>query len=395
MDWNDENIKKAGLLARYLQGSLSEADEDELARWLEEDPAHEAFLHRIEERREESLDILSELKVDPAWEGVRARLVPEEPKRLFRIGRWLVASAVLLILAYTVYRPIQTKRKTQQNTVAVLADHDVAPGKEKAFLTLGDGSVLVLDELPEGAVQADAGIKLTKEKDQVSYLSGATPASGPIAYNNLTTPAGGYFRLVLPDSSRVWLNAASSLRFPVRFGDDERRVVLEGEAFFEVASQYSTDGRRKRFVVETGRGEIEVLGTRFNVLAYPNEPAAATLLEGSVSVSTGPQLSKVIRPGQQAVLDDRLTVKNVDVDEAVAWKNGYFHFRNRPLSEIARKLERWYGVEIDRAGVVGDKHFTCSISRDKSLSSVLKMLEQTGEYHFELKNGKVKITEAR
>lgn len=396
MDWNNVYIKKAGLLAKYLEQGLSEVEAEELTIWLQEDPAHEAFLLRLEKNREESLELLAALDVDPAWENVRSRLEPAETKKTFWIRRLLAAATVLLILTYIFYSPLNRDTNTAPSTAKKVLENDVAPGKDKAFLTLDNGSVLVLEELPEGTVQADEGIALIKEKDQLSYLPDGVQTAGPVVYNNLTTPAGGYFRLVLPDSSLVWLNAASSLRFPVRFGIGERRVMLEGEAFFDISTQYRADGSRKNFVVETARGEIEVLGTRFNVLAYADEPASATtLVEGSVRVTSEKQVSKVLKPGQQAVLSDILTVRTVDTDEAIAWKNGYFNFQNRPLPEILRHLQRWYGVEIDITAISANKHFTCSFSRDKPISSVLKMLEQTGEYHFELKNGKIKVTETR
>lgn len=394
MEWNKHNLEKASLLARYLQGSLTEEESAELYAWLAEDPARGTFLYRLEESKEESLAFLKSIDENKAWESVQSRIAPEEaPVRTFRFSRFWAAAAVIFMIGYVLYRYPSGQEKEAVPVAVQPAAEDFAPGSDKAFLTLDDGSVLILEDLPEGAVGEEAGVTLTKQKDELRYSAEPANTTGRVAFNKVSTPPGGYYRLVLPDSSRVWLNAASSIRFPVYFAGEERRVELTGEAFFEVAEQRMPAGGKRSFIVQTDRGNIEVLGTEFNVLAYAGEPALkTTLLRGAVKVVSPGNSSRILKPGQQAVLGERFYVTAADTEEATAWKNGYFIFENKPLNEILRELQRWYGVEIDEATIPPGKPFTIRISRDKSLSGVLKMLELSGDLHFEIRDKKIQIT---
>jgi ferric-dicitrate binding protein FerR (iron transport regulator) len=198
-----------------------------------------------------------------------------------------------------------------------------------------------------------------------------------VLYNTVSTPRGGQYQLTLSDGSKVWLNASSSLRFPTAFPGTERRVEITGEAYFEVAGNES-----KPFVVDiAGKGEVEVLGTQFNINAYEDEPAIkTTLLEGKVKVSesNGSQ-SSVLKPGQQAQLANGIRVMdNVDMEEIMAWKTGWFYFDRQELPAIMRQVSRWYDVDVRYEGRISKKSFSGIVGRDNDIKDVLKIMENAG-----------------
>ncbi|MES1160477.1 MAG: FecR domain-containing protein, partial [Bacteroidota bacterium] len=214
-------------------------------------------------------------------------------------------------------------------------------------------------------------------------------AAGPEAsvYNKIEIPPGGQYCVVLPDSTRVWLNAGSSLRFPVRFASNQRRVELSGEGYFEVAAN-----KEAPFHVSCLHQEVEVLGTHFNIHAYSDEAhTVTTLLTGSIRVNGGGS-SILLRPDQQADLYDRLRVQQVDAEDAVAWKNGYFRFDDERLETIMKSIGRWYNVGIDYENEqLKDEPYGILSARFANLSALLKLMEQTGSAHFSLEGSIIHI----
>lgn len=265
----------------------------------------------------------------------------------------------------------------------------ISIGKNAAILTLADGRKIDLLKAENGRLTEESGVairktaygKLVYEVKEVS-----TRVNNEKYLNTISTPKGGQYQVILPDETIVWLNAASSIRFPAGFTNlKQRKVQLSGEAYFEVAKD-----KQHPFIVETGQQEVEVLGTHFNLNAYGDEQnVKTTLLEGSVRVLSGKDLV-VLKPGQQSLLHNHtLDVANADTEEAVAWKNGYFKFNSEPLPSIMRKLSRWYDVEVVYEGKPGNDRFGGTISRYKNLADVLEMLESTKLVKFKVEGRKI------
>jgi len=307
-------------------------------------------------------------------------------------SRIAVAAAVLLIFSTAGYL---IDARYFSDTPARIANtaKDIPAGKNGAVLTLSDGQVIDLNTTPAGAVLSESGMQVVKAKDgQLVYhvQSGATGNVGQQALNTISTPKGGQYQVSLPDGTRVWLNAASSLKFPVQFSRKERRVLLNGEAYFEVAKD-----KLHPFVVETAKQAVEVLGTHFNISGYASdELTRTTLLEGSVHVLDLKRNSAALtlKPGQQSeMISGRWKVSEVNAEEAVAWKNGTFLFTGQSLEEIMKQVERWYDVEVvfeDKA--LRKQAFRGTISRFKNISQLLQVLESTGSVHFKVDGRRIR-----
>lgn len=304
--------------------------------------------------------------------------------------KW-IAAAVLLSISVTFYYYRQHSIGQNNNTIA---QNDIAPGGNKAILTLADGSKLVLDDSKNGklATQGKTVVKKTGS-GMLAYLSsalGQSPAASEITYNTITTPRGGQYNVVLPDGTQVWLNAASSLKFPTAFTGKERNVELNGEAYFEVVKN-----KAMPFHVSSAGQTIEVLGTHFDVNAYNDETALkTTLLEGSVKIAKG-GLSAMLKPGQQSTISNNETnaaikVSEVaDIDEIMAWKNGKFHFNDTDIKTVMRQISRWYDVDIEYTGKIpGDDVFTGTFSRSLTAAKALKILEFSG-VNFKIEGRKI------
>jgi ferric-dicitrate binding protein FerR (iron transport regulator) len=300
---------------------------------------------------------------------------------------WLYAAAavILLIGSAVVYQLGFKKTDSPEIVKKDIETPDIAPGGNKAVLTLADNSTIILDNAANGALTQQGNTKVLKLNDgQLAYNTIGKTAE--VLYNTITTPRGGQYQLTLSDGSKVWLNAASSLRFPTAFAGDERRVEMTGEAYFEVGRPHKTPPRGKqRFIVDVaGKGEVEVSGTHFNINSYADEATInTTLLEGKVKVTaTGSGLptpdSRLLSPGQQAQLNSKGQVsvnKNVEVQEVVAWKEGLFHFESTDIKTILRQFSRWYDIEVIYEKPAGDEKYFCIVSRNSTLSNVLKSLQ--------------------
>jgi ferric-dicitrate binding protein FerR (iron transport regulator) len=292
---------------------------------------------------------------------------------------WKYAAAILMIFGIGTYLYInQQKEKpsvTQTNPVPV--QNDVAPGGNRATLTLADGRKIELDNAQKGQIAKEENATINKTADGKIVYDPNEKLGNKILFNTMSTPRGGQCQLTLPDGSQVWLNAESSITYPTAFNANERKVSITGEAYFEVAKD-----KKKPFRVDIGPATIEVLGTHFNMNTYKDEQTnKTTLLEGSVRIKTV-HTSLTLRPGQQGQYNPRTNNLSLavhpDVEQAVAWKNGVFNFNNVKLEEAMRQIARWYDVQVVYEKTIPATTFGGKMGRDLKLSQVLKLLGEMG-----------------
>lgn len=304
------------------------------------------------------------------YHRVMAQVKKKEKKPIIFYHKWLRAAAMLLPLMI-VAGWLYVAREKHPGKIAQYRTTLLA--KNKVMLTLSDGTAIELDSSGKGVVaQQGNTVVLKKENGQLVYHP-STNKGGEILYNKIATPKGATFQVTLPDGSVAWLNAASSIRFPVAFSKDSRQVEITGEAYFEIEKD------KAPFRVKAAGGEIQVLGTKFNVNGYTDESALkVTLLEGAVKVA-GHRDSVMLRPGQQAVLvSGHADVTPADIDEVMAWKNGNFVFNSLTLPEIMRQISRWYDIEVTYEGPVSQKRFTGIVGRNESIEEVLSFMQAAG-----------------
>ncbi|OKL40020.1 FecR family protein [Pontibacter flavimaris] len=393
MERNQEQFDKANLILRHLRDELSPLEEKELELWLSSGEGNRRLFEKIKGEQEQAMAFLSSLDTENAWQRIASQTVAQAPanSRWRNTSLWKYAAAISLILATSVVI-YQTQLKKHSQTVATAKiepaqkAEQILPGGDKAMLTSSDGTVFVLEELENGTVRDEKGVRVSKKDGLVSFEIAET-GSEQVFFNTISTPVGGQYQVVLPDGSKVWLNAASSLHFPSAFTGRERVVELTGEGYFEISRDI-----QKPFIVKVNAATVEVLGTHFNIMSYANEGRiATTLLEGSVKVGNG-SATKVLVPGQQATIGKEILLKEVDVDEAVAWKNGLFYFNNADIATVMRQLERWYGIEASYSGEKPKKHFSGIISRDTEIDKVLEMLALTRAIQFRTEGRKIIIS---
>ncbi len=283
------------------------------------------------------------------------------------------AAVIILILGTGSYFYFQNEKKPALVSVNPASlKNDIAPGTEGAILTLSDGSNIVLDSLRNGVVATQNGADVIMKNGQIAY-KGITTASVEMVYNTMTTRKGRQFQMMLPDGTKVWLNAASSIRYPTVFIGSERKVEVTGEAYFDVVK----DAKKPFRVQINAETTVEVLGTQFNINSYENESAIkTTLLEGSIQVNSNNQ-HKILKPNEEAIISGTsLKVNEVDINEVVAWKNGFFNFNGSNLFTVMRQLERWYDIQVKFEGKInGDENFRGELQRSLNLSQVIKSLE--------------------
>lgn len=363
------------LFDQYMHRRLSAAEQEELAAALRDDAAEDAFKDLISDQFTAGEIPYYPMNENAAQDMLQAILqtpLPDQrPARVTGFRRWYAAAAVLLLVAAGGYVIWQTNRPS--SGIFPTTAQDIAPGRNGAILTLDDGTELVLDSLGNGQIARQQGAHLMLNNGNLSYTPEEN-TKATIAYNTITVPKGRQFRITLPDGSAVWLNAASSIRYPVQFSKRERTVTLSGEAYFEIAQHSDAP-----FLVQLRNGaSVAVLGTSFNIHAYENEPAInTTLLSGAVKIRTRSQ-EAVLQPGQQAGISDQIHVSDgADLQKAVAWKNGYFDFNGMDLAYAMRQIARWYEVEIVYTGNIPDVHLYGRISRDISLAGLIRGLNST------------------
>lgn len=294
-----------------------------------------------------------------------------------RKATWITAAAVVTGLLVATYA-VRWWTVPKPAAVVAQASTDVAPGHQGAVLTLGDGRQLALDSAQNGVVAQQGNAPVVNHNGQLRYQAGTTSAA--LVYNTVTTPRARQYQLVLPDGSKVWLNAASSIRYPVAFNATERKVAITGEAYFEIAPNAGAP-----FRVVTQGMEVQVLGTHFNINSYNDEGAVkTTLTAGAVNIKSGNQVLP-LRPGQQSSLTSGklMLVPTPDVESALAWKDGLFLYNGASLDEIMRQVARWYDVDVVYKDKIAEA-FVATIPRDVPVSQVLELLEATGHVHFHI-----------
>ncbi|SIO38007.1 FecR family protein [Chitinophaga niabensis] len=360
------------LLDRYFQGICTEEEKQELARGindLKDDELLKQLVGNSWERFQPT-----ELMPVAVSERIQAAVFPVEEKvRPVWSRKWMAVAASLLLIVsaglFFIKKPGQLQQKAR------MAEHtryknEVPAGGNKALLTLGDGTVIELDSAANGLLTQQGNARIIKlPNGQLAYEMNDA-GSGEVMFNTMRTPRGGEYRLQLPDGSKVWLNAASSITYPNVFTGDTRSVEITGEAYFEVAKDAA-----RPFKVQAGNMKVEVLGTHFNINAYPGEPVIrTTLLEGAVRIQDA-----IMKPGQQASLaaTGQFRVEDdVETDEVMAWKNGFFQFNDADMPTVMRQLENWYDITVTYEGRVPQRSFGGAIQRSLPLSKVLDILEE-------------------
>lgn len=320
-------------------------------------------------------------------------IIPErqKPNNKYLWLKWAAAITIILALGLGTHQYFNFSVKHNNKEDITSVQKDIPPGRNGATLMLANGHKINLSGVKSGPLASEAGIRITKSADgQVVYtvIDQSKEVTGTSGTNTLSTTNGQQYRVRLPDSTEVWLNAGSTLKYPVSFMSlKERRVKLSGEAYLEVAKDKSHP-----FIVETSQQEVKVLGTHFNIMAYSNESiTSTTLLEGSVHVIRNGS-ERILKPGQQfRVSGSGLSVTEVNVDEAIAWKNGYFIF-NEDLRSIMNKISRWYDVDVDYGADANiNDVFEGKIARSRNLSEVLQVMQYTGLVHFKIQGRRITV----
>lgn len=311
-------------------------------------------------------------------------------RRLSRNIALLIGTAATLLLAFTI--SLYFYKIKHSESVPALVQNDIPPGGNRAILTLADGSTIDLDSAANGLLAQQQDINISKSEDGIiTYEMRSDDVMGPATatgFNTVSTPRGGQYRVILPDGSTVWLNAASSLRYPTAFNANERKVELTGEGYFEVARD-----EKQPFIVHSGRQSVQVLGTEFNINAYENEiTTTTTLVSGSIAINNTESKEKdILKPGQQAVWrNGRYRITAVDVNPYTAWKNGEFLFTATPLDAVLRQVERWYDIEVDYSSIP-DRKLHAAIRRDIKLSTLLYSIEKVSGLKFQLKERRLTL----
>ena len=385
------------LLMRQLSGELTEAEIVDLNAWADASPANRQLIDHF--GNEEEIKILLDKwrRMNPAaghakWLGT---MQARRKSRVIRFASWSAAAIVLMVtvgiwlMKQVSSAPVVTPPVVAQSAAPVL------PGRNTAILTLADGRKIQLDQAGRGELAVQGNVKVNKtDSVSLSYAATGMVAGRELQYNILTTPRAGQIRLlILSDGSRVWLNNATRLRYPIAFAVNERIVELTGEAYFEIARKTNSP-----FRVKVGDREVEVLGTSFNINAYPDEAMnKVTLLSGAVRVKNANGGPVQLRPGQQAQFGVRplQVVSGVDVDGVLSWKNGFFYFERATLQEVLRELARWYDVKVRyEKNILGVDEFAGKIDRSLPLDEVLHSIEKSQvktQVHFRLEGDKIVV----
>jgi transmembrane sensor len=409
------NERISYLLKLYLAGNITGTDLQEFKDLLQQGESATAFQDELDTLIGSSPAIpdYEEATWEPLyqkiWEarppGVERSSGRGQVVRLFKKRAWAAAAALILLAAGSWVLLFKHNPGKEMARVVIPPQRpagDAAPGSNKAVLTLADGSTIDLNTAGNGVLGRQGNSKLIKMKGgQLAYevTGGKLQATSQDTYNTIATPRGGQYQLVLPDGSKVWLNAASSLRYPTAFSGKERMVELKGEAYFEIAPLTPKGEHEKmpfRVHIAPPSGgqavDVQVLGTHFNVMAYADEQSInTTLMEGAVKLSKGDK-AVLIRPGEQARSNDDngFRVAPVDMDEVVAWKNGLFRFNEATIQEVMRQISRWYDVEVVYVNEAPKDLFRGEIYRNVSVSKVLKVLEASG-VHFTVSGKKILV----
>lgn len=396
----DEADYLAALLLKQLRQEITADELQYLERWKEAHPSNAQVYDRVNDSENLLADLTSMKQVDMEgwWQKISANITPITRTVPF-YRRWYTyaAAAVVLIVAGAITWPYWQTKKTPPaivNGTYVPAIVDVQPGGNKATLTLSNGNVINLSDANSGKLAQEGNVNVVKLKEgEIRYeRAGDVNIQQGVVWNTLSTPRGGQYSLVLPDGSKVWLNATSTIKYPAQFSKTERRVTITGEAYFDVVS---TNTQKVPFIVDiqsvsgASLAEVEVLGTRFDIMAYDDEAdIKTTLLKGKVKLSVASENSdyKLLMPGQQAqmphmAINGKNLIKIVDLEdaeEAMGWRNGLVSLQNADIRSIMRMIARWYNIEVGYEGQTPSYTFTGTLPLKENLSAVIKVLEFNG-----------------
>ena len=400
----------ASLIIKHLQGQLTPSEQAELQDWMAESESHRLIAESFLEEQKLARGILDHWVKGRIWARLESGIAEGTIVPLWSRTWWRFAAAATLVLAIVGFYLVRSwsGKPRLEPAIGVVKQDVAAPSRAHAVITLASGQQIAVDSVGNGTLATQGQVKVIKLSDgQLAY----TGQDREVYYNTLSNPRGSRaITLTLPDGTKVWINAASSLRYPTAFTGAERNVEVTGEAYFEVSRNASQPFK----VSITDKEQVEVLGTGFNVNAYADEPEIkTTLLEGSIRVTAvvsdkvvgvntnNEKLSLILKPGLQARLviggngsnsQDELKIKSdVDVEEVTAWKNGRFAFGGVDIQEVMRQVARWYDVQVEYQGTPTTQHFRGGISRSADASQVFKMLETTGLVHFSIQNKKIVV----
>ena len=392
-----ENYHIADLIARKIKGIISPGEQEELDHWIKEDPENQLVYTRASDPKKQldKLEIYGLFNKEKAWSGLENKLFETKtirftPQKIFRYAAAIMLP--LLIAGGFAYRYLN---RSAPQTIAEI-DTVFQPGSQKAVLILADGGKVELNEGMAVADLQEGDARISIRNKLLSYTSTDQESlETEIIYNELKTPRGGGYKLQLADGTEVWLNAGSSIRFPVSFTEESRQVYLEGEAYFEV----SHDG--SPFTVSTANMDVRVLGTSFNISAYADEPLLkTTLVEGKVRVELknqedSPLNSLVLSPDQQAILnrsESVLSAVEVNASLYTSWMQGKLEFHNESLDQVMLRLARWYDFEYEFENPEAKAfHFSARLNNGENISTIIEMLEMTTDVKFELRDQKIVV----
>lgn len=370
---SEEQIRT--LARKMLTGNITAEEQWLLEQWLNANPGNEMVWGRHDASEEQLKNRLFTSILKDS--GASAPATRKKAGRIY----WAAAASVIILVSAGIYFWLQPQKQPDQQVTNVVPAGEILPGSDRAVLTLGNGRQVKLEGQK---IISDGELQIRNENNELVY-----PESGVVSFNTMSTPRGGQYQVRLPDGSRVWLNAASSITYPTVFKGKERVVELLGEAYFEVEKNTAMP-----FKVHVNGMDVKVLGTHFNVMAYDDETAAkTTLLEGAVQIIKG-NSTAVLKPGQEASLDntgEKIKIAAADVEQATAWKNGLFLFNRSDIRSIMRQLSRWYDFEIKYASTFENRNFSGMISRKTELSQVLKMLQMTKDVNFKIEGRSVTV----
>ncbi|MEP7377201.1 MAG: FecR domain-containing protein [Chitinophagaceae bacterium] len=394
-------IQFKSFFEKFAVGNHTESEHQQFINWLknasipEVETALEEYKTLIEggynPSKKADLNLVNDIEValDQYQLGQGRKNKPAKIIR-WKIFLRIAASLIIFIAGLAIYFSL---RSSEQTALAVVlekkVENDVLPGGNKAILTLSDGYAISLDDAKNGQLAQQGNAQIAKlGNGQIAY-SEIEGKQSEVVFNTLTTPRGGQFRLTLPDGSQVWLNSASSIKYPTAFIGRQRKIEITGEAYFEIAHNPA-----KPFIVSVNEMTVKVLGTHFNINAYDDEASVkTTLLEGSVSLEKSDAVA-TLTPRQQAQIENSGKIKvidNVDIDQVIAWKNGYFSFNRADLQTVMRQIARWYDVDISYEGKIPERQFGGKIDRNSNASEVLKILQET-KVHFRIEGRKIIVT---
>ncbi|MET4082184.1 transmembrane sensor [Pedobacter sp. UYP30] len=397
-------LKLRRLLHQYLNNNIGREDCIELLNYLKDadddkiDELIDVSSFDLDEGQEfgkkQSMDLLSRIKSDPRFEHApMVKAIPLPTVRKFYQRKWIKVAAAAIVLLTTGLLFFQHERYFTHKSDTSKANNNkvvaILPGGKKATLTMTNGQSIALNNVANGILaKTNAGNVVKTNTGEIVYKNASNPTTmAGLVYNTLSTPKGGEYQVVLPDGTKVWLNSASSITYPTAFNNKERRVKLIGEAYFEVAKN-----KKLPFYVNVNNAQIRVLGTHFNIAAYSDdEEMTTTLLEGSVQLTKNDTHS-MLKPGQKAVINnntDNIVVSQANIEDAVAWKNGYFVFDNNDINGVMKKISRWYDVTVDYRADLSDQKFGGTFYRSKSIVELLQYLEKIGKIKFTIEGRRI------